>query len=277
MTAVLQLEVECTEITAQGESGPFSDIDAFIDAIKLEAKSDRLTDQATRHLSDLAWTAISDYMDSYNFTLDESYVDQSLIADLVKDICSAYGRPDLAGWLQIYLYATWRHLLMDWECLIYNFTEDDPDEHGLHIACYHDDTHGKTCDQVSGMAYSSCTAQTGDAVRLKDIEKPVVASSMQQAVLDNIWKQLSDDDECPQGKVDHLLILQVVLELLAAAIRTGNGLLVEEGLASLQSRIKKLATIKSRKKTAPNASRAYKLADSLLVICHSALLESAVS
>lgn len=241
-------------------------IGTLVAGIMLEARSKSLKRDDVRALSAFAWPAIDDFMHGYSFPLDEAYVDQSALAASIRGACVAYARPDLAAWIELYLYVAWRSAYLTWPWMIYHYAGDDHGRARLHIAC----NHIKICKQVQGYGYSSCTAQMGDALRLQTIDKPSVAKPEHQIVLDTLWDQLLADDELPQGDFDHAAVLDDVLGLLKDALKNGTAPALEQGLASLVSSVAARVEHKYRR---PEPWRSFRPDDALLLICHALILD----
>lgn len=242
-------------------------IDAFIAAVKQHAAAELIDYQCTTSLADKGRDAVSDFMERcYIFPLDQAYVDQSKMAGIVYSICAAYERPDLSAWMQLLLYIAWRQAFLVHPWMIYENTKY-PEESRLHIAC----SHKETCEQVTGYAYSSCTAQVGDALRLSHMEKPVAATPSAQIMLDQLWQELVANDELPQSDMSMTAPLDKVIELVNQHIKSGVRPNVDAGLANLSATITELA---KHKYLGNEIWKKFRPEDALLVICHSILLEA---
>lgn len=172
-----------------------------------------------------AWEAIKGWFSHYLFPFDEAFVSQTGTKDTVLKICAGYGVPELAPFVEAYIYCAWRYLFLAGGALLYRCGEDDDRPGALHVAC----CHGDTCDQVLSYSYGWSGPQIGDAIDFRRIQKPVVAERYQEK-LDGLWATLNGDSVNPNGQVDYEAMAGNFFALLEAAIYWGKEPQLRQGI-----------------------------------------------
>jgi len=172
-----------------------------------------------------AWEAIKEWYCHCRFPFDEVFVSQTGTKASVLQICAGYGVPDLAPFIEGYIYCAWRYLFLESGALLYCCGEDDFRPGALHVACGHDDS----CDQVLSYSYFHSGPQIGDAIDFRRIQKPVVAERYQEK-LDGLWATLKGDSVNPNGQVDYEAMAGNFFALLEAAIYWGKEPQLRQGI-----------------------------------------------
>lgn len=176
-------------------------------------------------LENPAWKSIKDWLEHYRFPFDEEFVCQTGTKASIHEICAGYGTPELAPFVEGYIYCGWRYLFLAGGAMLYRCGEDEYRPGALHVACSHDDS----CDQVLSYSYFHSGPQIGDAIDFRRIQKPVVAKQYQEQ-LDSLWKTLQGDNEHPVGKIDYEAMAGEFISLMVAAIGGGQEPQLRQGL-----------------------------------------------
>jgi hypothetical protein len=209
-----------------------------------------------------AWKSIKEWLLHYLFPFDDGFVCQTGTKASVHEICAEYGAPDLAPFVEGYLYCAWRHLFLDGGAWLYRCGENDYCPGDLHVACCHD----VSCDQVLSYSYGHSGPQIGDAIDFRQIQKPVVPKQHQEQ-LDSLWETLKGDNVHPVGKVDYEAKAGEFVSLMVAAIGVGQEPQLRQGLNGFSTK----SFIFDGATCTKSDWDVYKPADALKLVCHAVI------